>query len=62
MNLYGFSHDNNIEAGILMEKSTMAAFTGSKNLEDDTWKYFTTVLDQAELLFEKTLFMKKGTS
>jgi hypothetical protein len=39
-----------------------AAFTGSKNLEDDTWKYFTTVLDQAELLFEKTLFMKKGTS
>ncbi|HNP66682.1 MAG TPA: phospholipase D family protein [Aequorivita sp.] len=59
MNLYGFSHDNNIEAGILMEKSTMAAFTGSKNLEDDTWKYFTTVLDQAELLFEKKPIYEK---
>mgnify|MGYP003144825287 CR=1 FL=1 len=53
MNLYGFSQNNNIEAGILMEKNAMTVFTGSKNLDDETWQYFATVLDQAELLFEK---------
>lgn len=49
MNLYGFSQNNNIEAGVLMEKK----FNRSSNLDDDSWDYFTTVLQQAELLFEK---------
>jgi len=53
MNLYGFSQNNNIEAGILMDKNSIAAFTGSKTLEEDTWQYFATVLKQADLLFEK---------
>lgn len=53
MNLYGFSHDNNIEAGVLMERSAIGAFTGSNNLDNNTWQYFITVIEQAELLFEK---------
>lgn len=53
MNLYGFSQNNNIEAGVLMERSAIGVFTGSNNLDDTAWQYFTTVLDQAELLFEK---------
>lgn len=53
MNLYGFSQNNNIEAGILMENTSKGAFTGSNNLENDTWEYFKTVLQQAELLFKK---------
>lgn len=53
MNLYGFSQNNNIEAGVLMEKSSMAAFTGNKGIDDDTSQYFADVVTQADLLFEK---------
>ncbi|WP_111309714.1 phospholipase D family protein [Confluentibacter sediminis] len=53
MNLYGFSQNNNIETGILMEKTLRGTFTGENNLENDSWEYFETVLQQAELLFEK---------
>lgn len=53
MNLYGFSQNNNIEAGILMENTSKETFTGSNNLDNNTWEYFKTVLQQAELLFEK---------
>ncbi|MDT0295931.1 phospholipase D family protein [Mesonia ostreae] len=49
MNLYGFSQNNNIEAGVLMEKK----FNRNNNLDDNSWEYFATVLQQAELLFEK---------
>ncbi|SDR90735.1 hypothetical protein SAMN04515667_0961 [Formosa sp. Hel1_31_208] len=49
MNLYGFSQNNNIEAGILMEET----LTGRSKLDDECWEYFSTVLNQAELLFEK---------
>lgn len=53
MNLYGFSQNNNIETGILMENTLKGNFTGDNNLERDSWEYFSTVLDQAELLFKK---------
>ncbi len=53
MNLYGFSQNNNIEAGVLMERSAIGAFTGGNNLDDTTWQYFLTVIEQAELLFAK---------
>lgn len=53
MNLYGFSQNNNIETGILMEKSLKGTFTGENNLDRDSWEYFDTVLQQAELLFDK---------
>jgi hypothetical protein len=60
MNLYGFSQNNNIEAGILMEKRSIAALTGSKNIEGDALQYFETVLQQAELLFEKKPIFSKN--
>ncbi|RFN58156.1 phospholipase D family protein [Marixanthomonas ophiurae] len=53
MNLYGFSQNNNIEAGILMERTPKGTFTGSNTLDYETWDYFERVLQQAELLFEK---------
>lgn len=53
MNLYGFSQNNNIEAGILMERTLKGTITGGNNLDDESWEYFRTVLRQAELLFEK---------
>ena len=31
MNSYGFSQNNNIEAGVLMEKKSIASFTGGNN-------------------------------
>src|SRR5690606_5768052 len=52
MNLYGFSQNNNIEVGVLMEKKSIS-FAGSNNLDDESWQYFETVLQQAELLFDK---------
>jgi len=59
MNLYGFSQNNNIEAGILMERTPKGTFTGSNTLDYETWKYFERVLQQAELLFEKRPVFKK---
>jgi RNA polymerase-binding transcription factor DksA len=57
MNLYGYSQNNNIEAGILIENS----LTKDKNIDNETWEYFKTVLEQAELLFEKRpVFEKKN--
>ncbi|PHR13188.1 MAG: hypothetical protein COA40_06740 [Aequorivita sp.] len=59
MNLYGFSQNNNIEAGVLMEKKGLAAFTSANNLDEEAWQYFSTVVDQAELLFKKVPVYEK---
>lgn len=59
MNLYGFSQNNNIEAGILMEKPLKWRLGGDNNLDDDSWEYFGTVLEQAELLFERRPIYEK---
>lgn len=47
MNLYRFSQDNNIEAGILMN-----SFLGSLDLEAS--EYFKRVISQSELIYKKT--------
>lgn len=61
MNLYGYSQNNNIEAGVLMEKSLKGSFTGENEMDSNTWEYFKTVLEQSELLFEqKPVFEKKN--
>ncbi|WP_010521177.1 phospholipase D family protein [Aquimarina agarivorans] len=61
MNFYGFSQNNNIETGILMEKSLKGTFTGENNLDADSWEYFKTVIDQAVLLFnKKPKYVKKN--
>ncbi|WP_042491539.1 phospholipase D family protein [Aequorivita sublithincola] len=59
MNLYGFSQNNNIEAGVLMEKKSIASFTGGNNLDEEAWQYFSTVVDQAELLYKKVPVYEK---
>ena len=61
MNLYGFSQNNNIEAGVLMESSFKGSFTGENEMDNASWEYFKIVLEQAELLFEKKpIFEKKN--
>jgi len=61
MNLYGYSQNNNIEVGILMETSFKGQFTGDNDIDAKSWEYFSTVLEQAELLFKKEpLFEKKN--
>lgn len=52
MNLYGFSQNNNIEAGVLMENRR-------NSLDNDSWDYFETVLQQAEILFIKSPVYEK---
>lgn len=59
MNLYSYSQDNNIEAGVLTRgKSLLGSLTSSllaseENFEDQTLKYFERVIDQSVLLFKK---------
>ncbi len=61
MNLYGYSQNNNIEVGILMESSFKGQFTGDNDIDATSWEYFSTVLEQAELLFKKEpIFEKKN--
>lgn len=61
MNLYGYSQNNNIEAGVLMESSLKGSFTGENGIDSSSWEYFKVVLEQSELLFEqKPIFEKKN--
>ena len=61
MNLYGFSQNNNIEAGVLMESSFKGSFTGENEMDNSSWEYFKIVLEQAELLYKKEpIFEKKN--
>jgi hypothetical protein len=61
MNLYNYSQDNNIEAGV-MTKATllgnlasnfMTNVTGEDSFDNQAWTYFERVIDQSELLFHK---------
>jgi hypothetical protein len=64
MNLYSYSQDNNIEAGI-MTKSNLAHklinnVAGEDSLDNQAYNYFKRVIDQSELLFyNKPKFDKK---
>jgi hypothetical protein len=56
MNLYSYSQDNNIEAGIKTKSSIMgdlSSMLGEEALDSQTWNYFQKVIDQSELLFQK---------
>lgn len=62
MNLYNFSQDNNIEAGVLTNRkgilgsltnNLVSNVTGQDTLENQTAYYFERVIEQADLLFLK---------
>lgn len=54
MNLYNFSQDNNIEAGVLTNrKGILGSITSQDTLENDAAVYFQRVIDQSDLLFLK---------
>jgi len=62
MNLYTYSQDNNIEAGV-MTKATllgnlannfMTNMTGEDSFDRQAWSYFSRVIEQSDLLFHKT--------
>lgn len=62
MNLYTFSQDNNIEAGVLTNRkgilgsltnNIVSNVTGQDTLENQTSYYFDRVIEQADLLFQK---------
>lgn len=56
MNLYSFSQDNNIEAGILVNTSSLASnliIGGTDDVDKEAWKYFKRVIEQSDLLFER---------
>lgn len=49
MNLYSYSQDNNIEFGVLTERSSFK----NGGLDQEAWGYFNRVIDQAKLLYKK---------
>jgi len=53
MNLYGFSQNNNIEAGVLMESSFKGLIPSENEMSKNSREYFKIVLEQAELLYKK---------
>jgi hypothetical protein len=58
MNLYSFSQDNNIEAGVLTKATLLGNFAtklwdGEESFEVVAWKYFERVIEQSDLLFRK---------
>lgn len=54
MNLYNFSQDNNIEAGVLTNrKGILGSITSQDTLENDAAGYFERVIEQSDLLFHR---------
>lgn len=64
MNLYDFSQNNNIEAGVLMKSSKFHDLTGglfaSDTLDSSAFKYFMNVLEQSDVIFDKAPKYKVG--
>jgi hypothetical protein len=52
MNLYDFSQDQNIEAGVLIE-SSLLGMVRATTLDEDSDEYFKKVANQSEVIFEK---------
>jgi hypothetical protein len=52
MNLYSYSQDNNIEAGILTGTTILGGLTGD-SVDLDAYNYFERVIEQSELIFRK---------
>jgi len=53
MNLYDYSQDNNIEAGVLMDTPFLNMLTRTKTTDIDSMEYFDEVIANSELLFKK---------
>lgn len=61
MNLYNFSQDNNIEAGVMtmvtllgqLASNLITNVTGEDSFDRTAWAYFSRVIKQSELLFKK---------
>src|SRR5690606_24802414 len=65
MNLYDFSQDENIEAGMKTEFSNLGNLaskivSGEKSLDQEAWDYFNKVIDNSELLFKNTPEYESG--
>jgi len=64
MNLYSFSQENNIEAGILSQPSVIGNISNKINddsFDNESKNYFDTVICQSELLYKKEPVFSKGT-
>jgi hypothetical protein len=48
MNLYDFSQNNNVEAGVVMKTSRIL---GSENVDVDSWAFFDKLMQSAECVF-----------
>lgn len=61
MNLYTYSLDNNIEAGVMTKVTLLGSLasnlmnnvTGEDSFDNQAWEYFKRVIEQSDLLFEK---------
>lgn len=60
MNLYEFSQDNNIEAGVIMETPLLQAIARTKTTDAQAIEYFMNVIENSELLFRKEPQYLKG--
>jgi len=60
MNLYDFSQNNNIEAGILMETNFLQFLTNVDTIDSQSLKYFESVIKNSSLLFKKEPQYVKG--
>jgi len=69
MNLYSYSQDNNIEAGVMtkvtllgnLANNLLTNVTGEDSFDNQAYSYFKRVIDQSDLLFHKTPRYDKGT-
>lgn len=61
MNLYDFSQDKNIEAGIFMESSFLQKMTNMDTIDNQSFNYFDSVVENSLLLFKKEPQYEKGT-
>ena len=63
MNLYSFSQDNNIEAGVMTKTTLLGNITSvisEDSFDDQAWDYFGRVIEQSKLLFHKEPKFDKG--
>lgn len=65
MNLYKFSHDNNIEVGLIMDVKGIIGGIGNiitqgNDPESDSFHYFEKVISQSELMYKKEAVFKKS--
>ena len=63
MNLYSYSQDNNIEAGVMTKATLLGNITsvvGEDSFDTQAFEYFERVIEQSDLLFDKTPKFDKG--